>query len=71
MLDIWQETIEEDRLHMKILLLAGVVTFLVQGIRPLTWWETTRARKATRTAIILWTSLLFALVIFILLAQKG
>ncbi|MBD3413639.1 MAG: TIGR00341 family protein [Candidatus Aminicenantes bacterium] len=49
--------------------LAGVVTFLAQGIRPLTWWEATKAKKATRKAIILWSILLTALVLFILLSQ--
>lgn len=51
--------------------LAGVVTFIAQGIRPLTWWEADRAKKATRFAIIIWTALLFSLVIFILLAPRG
>jgi len=43
--------------------LAGVVTFLVQGIRPRTWWEADRAKKATRVAISLWVLLLAALVL--------
>jgi uncharacterized membrane protein len=30
--------------------LAGVTTFLVQGIRPATWWEKDRAVKATHAA---------------------
>lgn len=51
--------------------LAGVVTFLVQGIRPLTWWETTRAKKATRRAIILWVLLLSALVAAIHFSQRS
>ena len=51
--------------------LAGVVTFIAQGIRPLTWWQADKAKKATRFAIIIWTTLLFALVIFILLAPRG
>jgi len=51
--------------------LAGVITFLCQGVRPLTWWEANRAKKATRTAIILWTGLLFLLVLLIFLSQKG
>jgi uncharacterized hydrophobic protein (TIGR00341 family) len=41
--------------------LAGVVTFLVQGVRPLNWWETSKAKKATRYAIIIWVSLLIIL----------
>ena len=41
--------------------LAGVVTFLVQGVRPLNWWEASKAKKATRYAIIIWVSLLIIL----------
>jgi uncharacterized hydrophobic protein (TIGR00341 family) len=41
--------------------LAGVTTFLVQGIRPTTWWEKDRASKAMRIAIGLWVILLAAL----------
>lgn len=41
--------------------LAGVTTFLVQGIRPTTWLEKDRASKATRIAIGLWMTLLAAL----------
>lgn len=47
--------------------LAGVVTFLVQGIRPATWWEKDRAAKATRIAILLWAVLLAALIGLVLL----
>jgi uncharacterized membrane protein len=41
--------------------LAGVGTFLVQGVRPRTWWEEKRARRATILAITLWSLLLAAL----------
>lgn len=41
--------------------LAGVATFLVQGVRPRRWWEEARARSATRRAIVLWLILLAAL----------
>ena len=51
--------------------LAGVTTFLAQGIRPITWWEADRAKKATRIAIFLWGLLLLALVVVILLTQSG
>lgn len=50
--------------------LAGVTTFLVQGIRPATWWEKDRAAKATRIAIVLWAVLLAALIGLILLLRK-
>lgn len=51
--------------------LAGVLTFLLQGIRPLTWWEADRAKRATLTAIILWSVLLVVLVVLILLSRRG
>jgi uncharacterized hydrophobic protein (TIGR00341 family) len=50
--------------------LAGVTTFLAQGIRPKTWWEADRAKKATRVAMLLWTFLLLVLIVAILLSQK-
>jgi uncharacterized membrane protein len=50
--------------------LAGVTTFLVQGIRPATWWEEDRATKATRIAIGLWVAMLAGLVGIILLLRK-
>jgi uncharacterized hydrophobic protein (TIGR00341 family) len=51
--------------------LAGVMTFLVQGIRPAIWWERDRAVKATRIAIALWAALLAALVGMLLLRKGG
>lgn len=50
--------------------LAGVMTFIIRGIRPLSWWEAHRAKKATRLAIVLWSSLLLVLVVLILLSQR-
>lgn len=51
--------------------LSGVVTFLVQGIRPLTWWEAMKARKATRTAIVLWFLFFLVLVTVIIFSQRN
>jgi uncharacterized hydrophobic protein (TIGR00341 family) len=51
--------------------LAGVGTFLVQGIRPATWWEKGRAVRATRIAIGLWVALLAVLTGLILLLRVG
>lgn len=51
--------------------LAAVVTFMVQGIRPATWWEKDRAKKATRIAIALWVTLLVLVIGLILLLRKG
>lgn len=45
--------------------LSGVVTFIIQGIRPLTWWEKTQAKKATRFALLIWIILLAILILAI------
>lgn len=50
--------------------LAGVVTFLIQGIRPATWWEAARAKRATLTAIAFWFLVLLLLVVVILFWQE-
>jgi uncharacterized hydrophobic protein (TIGR00341 family) len=50
--------------------LAGVTTFFVQGVRPLTWWEAERAERATRTAIIIWSVLLVLLVVIIFFFKR-
>ncbi len=50
--------------------LAGIVTFLFQGVRPLSWWETQKAKRASRIAIALWVILLLALSGMILLSQN-
>ena len=51
--------------------LAGVTTFLLQGIKPTSWWEKDRAVKATRIAIALSVVLLAVLVALILLVHKS
>lgn len=50
--------------------LSGVTTFLVQGVRPLTWWESTRAKKAAKYAIFFWTILLILLFILIYMVES-
>jgi uncharacterized hydrophobic protein (TIGR00341 family) len=49
--------------------LAGVVTFLLQGVKPMTWWEEGRAKRLTRRALLFWTLLLAALLALVLLAD--
>lgn len=46
--------------------LAGVVVFLLQGMRPLSWWEEARAKRAVRIAVLLWVLLLLSLAALIL-----
>jgi uncharacterized hydrophobic protein (TIGR00341 family) len=41
--------------------LAGVATFLVQGVRPAGWWEARRARTTVRRAVLVWATLLVVL----------
>ncbi len=41
--------------------LAGVATFVLQGVRPNRWWEARRAKRATRWALAIWTLMLLAL----------
>jgi len=50
--------------------LAGVIAFFAQGIRPLTWWEVERAKKATILAVVTWIILLAILVAGIYYAKK-
>lgn len=38
--------------------LAGILTFLAQGVRPRSWWEEKKAKKASRTALAIWFLLL-------------
>lgn len=45
--------------------LAAVATFLVRRVRPRTWWEAEKAKKATRIAVISWLGLLVVLVVLI------
>jgi uncharacterized hydrophobic protein (TIGR00341 family) len=49
--------------------LAGVMTFLFQGLRPANWWEAKNAKRATMTGVVIWVSLLTALIIVIYFAQ--
>jgi len=45
--------------------LAGILTFLIQGVRPRTWWEAQKAKRAVRAAIGIWFVLLVILTVII------
>lgn len=47
--------------------IAGVITFLVQGIRPTTWYEEEKAKKTRAIALVLWLVILGLLVAAIIL----
>lgn len=51
--------------------LAGVTTFMAQGIHPASWWEKDQAEKATHTALKIWVAMLAVLIVLILLFQKS
>lgn len=45
--------------------LAGVFTFLIQGVSPRVWWEADRAKKAATRALLIWTAILGVLALII------
>jgi len=45
--------------------LAGIVTFSLQGIRPATWWENSKAGKAKQRALAVWLILLILLALIV------
>jgi uncharacterized hydrophobic protein (TIGR00341 family) len=49
--------------------LAGVGTFLWQGVRPRQWWDARRARRMVRVAGAIWVALLAVLVALIVIAN--
>ncbi len=51
--------------------LAGMITFLIQGIHPAIFWEKGHIIKAKRVAITLWILLLAALILLSMLLPKG
>lgn len=50
--------------------LAAQLVFLLKGIRPRTWLEKTRARRAIAVPLIMWPTLLAMLVVAIYTHQK-
>jgi uncharacterized hydrophobic protein (TIGR00341 family) len=45
--------------------ISGTLVFVWQGIRPITWWEASKAKKATKYAISIWTILLILLILLL------
>jgi len=50
--------------------LASVATFLIQGVRPRTWWEKERAKRAARVAVVIWLFLLAVLAVIVYIARS-
>ncbi len=51
--------------------LAGVLTFLAQGVHPRNWWEAEIARKAIRKAMRIWLVLLAVLLAILWISRIG
>jgi len=64
------QALELVAVNMICINLAGVVTFLVQGLRPLNWWEASKAKRTTRYAIMIWLGLLACLIALLVLSQQ-
>jgi uncharacterized hydrophobic protein (TIGR00341 family) len=47
--------------------LASKIVFLLRGIRPRTWWQKERAKRATITYLLIWVATLLILVLIIYL----
>jgi len=45
--------------------LAGIATFIFQGVRPRKWYDTKRAKKAYRIALVLWITIILGLAVII------
>lgn len=54
-------------INMICINISGIATFLLQGIRPISWWEAAKAKKTARIAIYIWTSLLLILAVLLFL----
>lgn len=50
--------------------LAAIATFFLQRVRPRSWWEEDRAKRATRLAAAIWITMLVVLLGLILLARE-
>ena len=69
----WRMATEAGLLFLTNLIcvnLAGVFTFLMQGVRPLWFWERDKARRYARRALAVWLILLVLLAVLILASQR-
>lgn len=57
-------------LNMTCVNLSAVTTFLIQGIRPMAWWEADQAKKSTRIAVLCWGLILAVLIMVIILESR-
>ncbi len=50
--------------------LAGVATFLVQGVQPRAWWDRDRARRMVVRSVTIWVALLICLIALIYASSR-
>jgi hypothetical protein len=50
--------------------LAGVATFLLQGVSPRSWWDAKRSKRMTRRALVIWIALLVIVTALIYLSKE-
>jgi uncharacterized hydrophobic protein (TIGR00341 family) len=56
--------------NLLCLVVAAILVFLIRGIRPATWWEAEKAKRATRRSLIAGGILLVALVVLVLVQAR-
>ncbi len=49
--------------------LAGVATFLFQGVSPRSWWDAARSKRMSRRALVVWISLLIIVAVLVFLSN--
>lgn len=49
--------------------LSGVLTFLIQGIEPRTWWDADKAKRMSKRALLVWIVLLMILILAVIYLQ--
>ena len=49
--------------------LAGVATFLFQGVSPRSWWQAERSKRMTRRSLAIWVGLLVIVGVLILVSS--
>lgn len=47
--------------------LAGVMVFMVQGIKPRNWWQSVLAKKSVSYALLMWVALLLLMIVLVVL----
>ncbi len=68
---LWREALAAAHLlavNLVCINVAAKAIFLIQRIRPTTWWDSKRAKKATRHAVLVWIGLL-AIVVALLFVE--